>query len=290
MKEEEIVPLDFYRVVVVSESDNTETKELTTNLLKAKRDFDLEDEKGATVILEKIVYLFRFVGDTEEYGETPETYPLEEYYDDDTIWEKVKELDPEEISVKVVKTEAEEREEDIDAAVIVKKLVGDYFKSMYNYQLAGYAQDSAYFMVNIDEKSIIELRISDHSLNPKNISDKDYIVIDSEVVYNKYEKPSGIDPSGEGVKVIYNERGGYTIYLKTIPKPERSYLISVVIHGGNNPTKDKYKNVMLDEEDNKFSFMELEFFVSRDDDEEDKSVEIIGEIEDALDDIKKLWI
>ncbi len=208
-------------------------------------DFDDREQKyGGMALFQKRIDKYEFVNVLDE-DETIADFPIEDYYDSDGYYKLVEQGEPEEIDSKRIKGTDEEKDEEKDKTKHVLNDVVSHFKKKYpiNEQAGYHLYPSYYFIVPIaGMEANIELRISDHSLNPSNIESKPNIVLDSELV-RRGEKPKRIDISNEeAYEVVYDDDlAAFTTYKQVKPK-NRYALLSTVIYYSDNETQNVFDN------------------------------------------------
>lgn len=116
----------------------------------------MQDRDGMYVTLESYVDTYKYIGDADEYYD----YPIEDYYDDDTLYKLIDTSESETIKdrrIKPINTDSDE-------------LLGDvqnYFKKKYE------SKYGKYIKIGVGDQCI-QLRVSDHTENIKNVDRFDF--------------------------------------------------------------------------------------------------------------------
>ena len=165
------------------------------------QDTDMLEEDGAyDIIAEKQTNTYKFVGelDADIYDSIQEMindYPLEDYYEDESVWELINEGDWE-----TLETEKKDR---VNAATdeLIEK-VQDYINDKYvkDRDSSKYMEISVYSDDNEDDYlGCIQIRVADHSQNANNLSKsgcKEHLSI---VIANKNATKSRFIPLGREI-------------------------------------------------------------------------------------------
>jgi hypothetical protein len=239
--------------------------------------FESEQRWGGTVEFDRHIVEYEFVKELEE-DEAEDDFPLDVYYDDAA--DVYKELDEryERIDTREIKGTNEIANEGKYATKDVMNEVVEIFKSKYHHDAGGmfYAR-SHYFLIPVGGGKNIEMRISDHSFNPDNVTTRDYYVTASETRMRD-EEPKRVK-TGKGHD-YYTEFSASTItYHQTQPK-NRIAFYSAVIFWGENETKGVFKNQTdLEVEEEEFDMSgEYEGY---------SAMELAEEIERSIEDVKR---
>jgi len=298
----ENITLDFYYVWIMDY--NGEINVLYEGIDKKKAenkfefadlsDFDTNMQKyGGNVDLEKFTNTYKYI-----YDEDIEDYPIEDYYDDFDIYQLVQEGRDDMVLVKTKKIigqnelDEEVKNEAKDILYEVYKLLSENENIIYKRQAGYKTRKSDYFLYRINDEETIEIRLSNHSFNPKNVFTNEDIILDEIYVINEDDISTKINQAKEknkgikdvSVNIESNDNGKPTIYV-TKPKNRIAFL-SIVIFGVENETSDRfdYDNERL----NEVVYKEVEFDPIEDNlDADDIYGDILLYIDDLVNDYKK---
>jgi len=298
----ENITLDFYYVWLMDYNGDIDVLYEGIDKIKAENSFEFADlsdfdtnmqKYGGSVDLEKFTNTYKYI-----YDEDIEDYPIEDYYDDSDIYELVEEGRDDMVIVKTKKIigqnelDEEVKNEAKDVLYEVYKLLSDNENIIYKRQ-AGYAsRKSDYFLHRINDEETIEIRLSNHSFNPKNVFTNEYIILDEIYIINENDILTKIEQVQEKYKEIKdvsvniesNDYGQPVIYVKK-PKNRIAFL-SIVIFGVENETSDRfdYDNERL----NEVVYKEVEFDpIENNLDADDIYRDILLYIDDLVNDYKK---
>jgi hypothetical protein len=245
----DIVEFKTYDVQVGGNS-HTESIYGGYDLDEAKRKFnqaDLDDlstsdkYSGGVVILEEKINKYKFIYDLGE-DENIEDFPIEDYYEDDSIYELIEEGEYKEIETRDIIGEKDIKEQNEEQADELLNETINYFKKLYpRYTKAGYVnRESYYFLIPIpNTDNTIELRLSNHSPNFDNIDSNKNEVIKTELV-RLGENPKEIDISEiDFYDQVYDNDMGFVKYRQIKPK-NRVALINCVIYHTLDETYSKF--------------------------------------------------
>lgn len=160
---QEYFTIDFYNVSAHTDT-SSDQKYGGYSYDDAKSDFDsidytdVSDVSGGYALLEKRTETYKFVGDLED-GETIDDYPIEDYYDDYSMYEFVSEGDFETIEEKTISPPNESSDE-------LLKEVERYMNSKYGsykYNVISVYDDED------NRVGCVQVRVADHSENVSNI-------------------------------------------------------------------------------------------------------------------------
>jgi len=112
---------------------------------------NMQDRDDMYVTLESYVDTYKYIGDADEYSE----YPIEDYYDDDTLYKLIDKSEFETVKKKHIKPINKDSDELLDD-------VQNYYQKKYN------SKYGKYINIEVGEQCI-QLRISDHTENIRNI-------------------------------------------------------------------------------------------------------------------------
>ena len=286
----DIVEFKTYDVQVGGNS-HTESIYGGYDLDEAKRKFnqaDLDDlstsdkYSGGVVILEEKINKYKFIYDLDE-DESIEDFPIEYYYEDDSIYELIEEGEYKEIETRDIIGEKDIKEQNEEQADELLNETINYFKKLYpRYTKAGYVnRESYYFLIPIpNTDNTIELRLSNHSPNFDNVDSNKNEVIKTELV-RLGENPKEIDISDiDFYDQVYDNDMGFVKYRQIKPK-NRVALINCVIYHTLDETYSKFdKNSEYNVIDEYFDLNERDYELS---DITEKIEEIIKEQIDEYD-------
>ena len=220
------------------------------DLDEAKRKFnqaDLDDlstsdkYSGGVVILEEKINKYRFIYDLGE-DESMDDFSIEDYSEDDSIYELIEEGEYKEIETRDIVGEKDIKEQNEEQADELLNDTINYFKKLYpRYTKAGYVnRESYYFLIPIpNTDNTIELRLSNHSPNFDNIDSNKNEVIKTELV-RLGENPKEIDVSDiDFYDQVYDNDMGFVKYRQIKPK-NRVALINCVIYHTLDETYFKF--------------------------------------------------
>jgi predicted GNAT family acetyltransferase len=253
------------------------------DLDEAKRKFnyaDLDDlstsdkYSGGVVILEEKINKYRFIYDLGE-DESMDDFSIEDYSEDDSIYELIEEGEYKEIETRDIVGEKDIKEQNEEQADELLNDTINYFKKLYpRYTKAGYVnRESYYFLIPIpNTDNTIELRLSNHSPNFDNIDSNKNEVIKTELV-RLGENPKEIDVSDiDFYDQVYDNDMGFVKYRQIKPK-NRVALINCVIYHTLDETYFKFdKNTEYNIINEYFDLNEKNYELS----------DIIGEIEEII--------
>jgi len=112
---------------------------------------DMQHSNDMYVSLETRVDTYKYIGDADEYND----YPIEDYYDDDTLYKLIDTSEFETLKEKPIKPINKDSDELLDD-------VQDYYQKKYN------SKYGKYIRIEVGDECI-QLRISDHTENIRNI-------------------------------------------------------------------------------------------------------------------------
>jgi tRNA nucleotidyltransferase (CCA-adding enzyme) len=228
---------------------------------------------GGTATLFEYTDEYKFVYELEE-DETIEDYPIEDFYEDSSYYELVEEDMGREIDYKEITGENEIEDDGKERNQEVIDQVVKHFAEKYPHSKGGlWFQQSHYFIIPVKNDRTIELRISDHSMNPDNIESNPNIILKKEMVQIGKE-PKEIDTSDPN-KYTYSKVPDidWFEYEQITPKNRIGFL-SAVIYYEKNETKGAFDSCQFENCD------EVSFDTSQNDDVDD----IILDIESAIND------
>lgn len=199
---------------------------------------------GGTASFQEKTDKYQFIHELSE-DESIDEYPIEDFYEDTSFYELIEEGDFDPIETFDITGKDELLDDEKEKANNILDDVVAYFKKKYavNEKAGHYVRPSYYFIIPIGgTQDNIELRISNHSLNPSNIESNPNIVLDSELV-NVGNKPKKIDISDENFYEVEHDPDipHIIIYKQTRPK-NRYALLSAVIFYSDNETQGKFDN------------------------------------------------
>ena len=197
---------------------------------------------GGFCSLYKKVDKYKFVYELDkEYDEEISDYPIVEYYEDRKYYKLVEEGEFETIKEKQIVGTNEVESENKNKAIDLLDEVVSIFKKRYpRYVNAGYiTKNSHYFLIPIhDTDKTIELRISDHSPNFRNIDANANEILFTELV-KIGEEPKKVDRTNENNYDVKALNENFVEYQQIKPK-NRVALINCVIYYGKDETYKKF--------------------------------------------------
>ena len=242
--------LSIYNVIAGGNNDS-DTLYYGTNLKDAEDKYDYSDLddlsesdqfNGGLIELQKQTNTYKFVYELDkEYDEEISDYPIEEYYEDRKYYKLVEEGEFETIKEKQIVGTNEVESENKNKAIDLLDEVVSIFKKRYpRYTNAGYiTKNSHYFLIPIDDTDkTIELRISDHSPNFRNIDANANEILFTELV-KIGEEPKKVDRTNEDNYDVKALNENYVEYQQIKPK-NRVALINCVIYYGKDETYKKF--------------------------------------------------
>ncbi len=245
-----IFELSIYNVIAGGNNDS-DTLYYGTNLKDAEDKYDYSDLddlsesdqfNGGLIELQKQTNTYKFVYELDkEYNEEISDYPIEEYYEDRKYYKLVEEGEFETIKEKqIVGTNEVESENKNKAIDLLDEVVSIFKKKYPRYTNAGYiVKNSHYFLIPIDDTDkTIELRVSDHSPNFRNIDANANEILFTELV-KIGEEPKKVDRTNEDNYDVKALNENYVEYQQIKPK-NRVALINCVIYYGKDETYKKF--------------------------------------------------
>ena len=242
--------LTIYNVIAGGNND-LDTLYFGTNFNEAEKRYEYADSddlsdsdkiNGGLVEFQKKIDTYKFVYELDkEYNEEISDYPIEEYYEDRKYYKLIDEKEFETIKEKQIigskEIELENKNKGID---LLDEVVSVFKKKYPRYVNAGYiTKNSHYFLIPIkDTDKTIELRISDHSPNLRNIDSNANEILFTELV-KIGEEPKKVDRTNEDNYDVKTLNENYVEYQQIRPK-NRVALINCVIYYGKDETYKKF--------------------------------------------------
>lgn len=242
--------LTIYNVIAGGNND-LDTLYFGTNFNEAEQRYEYADSddlsdsdkiNGGLVEFQKKIDTYKFVYELDkEYNEEISDYPIEEYYEDRKYYKLIDEKEFETIKEKQIigskEIELENKNKGID---LIDEVVSVFKKKYPRYVNAGYiTKNSHYFLIPIkDTDKTIELRISDHSPNLRNIDSNANEILFTELV-KIGEEPKKVDRTNEDNYDVKTLNENYVEYQQIRPK-NRVALINCVIYYGKDETYKKF--------------------------------------------------
>jgi hypothetical protein len=165
----------------------------------------MQDRDGMYITLESYVDTYKYIGDADEYND----YPIEDYYDDDTLYKLIDTSESETLKERSIKPINKDSDE----------LLGDvqnYFQKKYK------SKYGKYIKIGVGEHCI-QLRISDHTENIKNIDRFDscnfhisVVIADLDVTKSRFTVQNDFERNKNEYELSYSSDYTYDNIIENI--------------------------------------------------------------------------